>query len=71
MFTYMRNPIEKGDELYKRIMVMPSVKNAVTYMNDSNITKADLVILCKRYNVIIEIKVNHTPYQVKLDSGGV
>jgi len=46
-----------NDELYKRIMVMPSVKNAVTYMKDSNITKADLVKLCKRYNVIIEIKV--------------
>jgi len=46
-----------NDELYKRIMIMPSVKNAVTYMKDSNITKADLVKLCKRYNVIIEIKV--------------
>ena len=46
-----------NDELYKRIMVMPSVKNAVTYMKDSNITKADLVKLCKRYNVFIEIKV--------------
>ena len=47
-----------NDELYKRIMVMPSVKNAVTYINDSNINKADLVKLCKRYNVIIEIQVN-------------
>ena len=46
-----------NDELYKRIMVMPSVKNAVTYMNESNITKADLLKLCKRYNVSIEIKV--------------
>ena len=26
-------------------------------MKDSNITKADLAKLCKRYNVIIEIKV--------------
>ena len=46
-----------NDELYKRIMVMPSVKNAIAYMNDSNITKADLGKLCKRYNVDIEIKV--------------
>lgn len=46
-----------NDELYKRIMVMPSVKNAITYMNDSNITKSDLAKLCKRYNVDIEIKV--------------
>ena len=46
-----------NDELYKRIMVMPSVKNAVNYINDANINKADLVKLCKRYNVNIEIKV--------------
>ena len=46
-----------NDELYKRIMVMPSVKSAVTFMKDSNITKADLGKLCKRYNIVIEIKV--------------
>lgn len=46
-----------NDELYKRIMVMPSVKSAVTYMKDSDITKADLAKLCKRYNILIEIKV--------------
>jgi hypothetical protein len=46
-----------NDELYKSIMVMPNVKSAVTYMQDSNITKADLSKLCKRYNIIIEIKV--------------
>jgi hypothetical protein len=46
-----------NDELYKRIMVMPSVKSAITYMQDSDITKADLSKLCKRYNIVIEIKV--------------
>jgi hypothetical protein len=46
-----------NDELYKRIMVMPSVKSAITYMQDSDITKADLGKLCKRYNIVIEIKV--------------
>ena len=46
-----------NDELYKSIMVMPSVKSAVAFMKDSNITKADLGKLCKRYNIVIEIKV--------------
>jgi hypothetical protein len=46
-----------NEELYKRIMVMPSVKNAVAFIKDSDITKSDLTKLCKRYNIIIEIKV--------------
>ncbi len=46
-----------NEELYKRIMVMPSVKNAVAFINDSDITKSDLTKLCKKYNIIIEIKV--------------
>ncbi|NMM63439.1 hypothetical protein HBE96_12260 [Clostridium sp. P21] len=46
-----------NDELYNRIMVMPSVKSAVAFIKDSNITKSDLSKLCKRYNIIIEIKV--------------
>lgn len=42
-----------NDEIYKRIMVMPSVKSAVTYIKTCDINKADLNKLCKRYNVDI------------------
>lgn len=46
-----------SDEIYQRIMVMPSVKSAINYIQTSNIPKSDLNKLCKKYNVIIEIKV--------------
>ena len=43
----------KNDEIYKRIMIMDSIKNASAYMKASEITKSDLSKLCKRYNVIV------------------
>ncbi|MDW8802482.1 hypothetical protein P8V03_15140 [Clostridium sp. A1-XYC3] len=46
-----------NDEIYQRIMVMPSVKSAIAYIKECNISKADLSKLCKRYNISIEIKV--------------
>lgn len=46
-----------SDEIYQRIMVMPSVKSAITYIQTSDIPKSDLTKLCKKYNVVIEIKV--------------
>ncbi|MCT8977864.1 hypothetical protein N4T77_14785 [Clostridium sp. CX1] len=46
-----------NDEIYQRIMVMPSVKSAIAYIEKCNISKADLSKLCKRYNISIEIKV--------------
>lgn len=46
-----------NDEVYQRIMVMPSVKSAIAYMRTCDITKSDLSKLCKRYNISIEIKV--------------
>lgn len=46
-----------NDELYKAIMVMPNVKSAVKYILDSKITKPDLNKLCKRYNIIMPVKI--------------
>ena len=46
----------KGDEIYKRIMIMCSVKDAVSFMKTSDITKSDLNKLCKRYDIFIEAK---------------
>lgn len=43
----------KNDEIYKRIMIMDSIKNASAYMKTCEITKSDLSKLCKRYNVIV------------------
>ncbi|WP_202765777.1 hypothetical protein [Clostridium paridis] len=40
-----------NDEIYKRIMVMPSVKSAIAFIKTSDINKADLSKLCKRYNI--------------------
>lgn len=45
-----------NDEIYKRIMVMDSVKSATSYMKSSEITKSDLNKLCKRYNVFVDGK---------------
>lgn len=42
-----------NDEIYKRIMVMPSVKSAVAFIKESDIKKSDLSKLCKRYNIEI------------------
>lgn len=45
-----------GDEIYKRIMIMSNVKDAVSFMKTSDITKSDLNKLCKRYDIFIEDK---------------
>ena len=45
-----------NDEIYKRIMVMDSVKSANTYMKTCDISKSDLSKLCKRYNILVEGK---------------
>ena len=43
----------KNDEIYKRIMIMDSIKNASAYMKTCEISKSDLNKLCKRYNVFV------------------
>ena len=45
-----------NDEIYKRIMVMTSVKTAKSFINTCDISKSDLGKLCKRYNVFVEGK---------------
>ncbi|MFA9399168.1 MAG: hypothetical protein ACERKV_13010 [Clostridiaceae bacterium] len=45
-----------SDEIYKRIIVMDSMKVAKTFMNSKDITKSDLTKLCKKYDVFIETK---------------
>lgn len=45
-----------GDEIYKRIIIMCSVKDAVNFMKTSDITKSDLTKLCKRYDIFVEAK---------------
>jgi hypothetical protein len=45
-----------NDEIYKRIIVMTSVKTAKSFIKTCDISKADLGKLCKRYNVFVEGK---------------
>lgn len=45
-----------NDEIYKRIIVMTSVKTAKAFINTCDISKGDLTKLCKRYNVFVEGK---------------
>jgi len=45
-----------NDEMYKRIMVMTSVKAAKGFIKTCDISKGDLGKLCKRYNVFVEGK---------------
>jgi hypothetical protein len=45
-----------NDEVYKRIIVMTSVKTAKSFINTCDISKGDLGKLCKRYNVFVEGK---------------
>ncbi|SMC20116.1 hypothetical protein SAMN02745134_01038 [Clostridium acidisoli DSM 12555] len=42
-----------NDEIYKRIIVMTSVKGAIAYIKTCDIKKSDLSKLCKRYNINI------------------
>jgi hypothetical protein len=46
-----------NDEIYKRIMIMDSVKSANNYMKTCDISKSDLSKLCKRYNIFVESKL--------------
>lgn len=43
-----------SDEIYKRIIVMDSIKDANAYMNSNDITKSDLTKLCKKYDIFVE-----------------
>ena len=45
-----------NDEVYKRIIVMSSIKTAKSFINTCDISKGDLGKLCKRYNVFVEGK---------------
>lgn len=45
-----------NDDIYKRIMVMTSVKAGKSFMNTCEINKSDLGKLCKRHNIFIEGK---------------
>lgn len=45
-----------NDEIYKRIMVMDSVKSASAYMKTCEISKSDLSKMCKRYNIFVDGK---------------
>jgi hypothetical protein len=45
-----------NDEIYKRIMIMDSVKSANAYMKTCDISKSDLSKLCKRYNIFVQGK---------------
>lgn len=45
-----------NDEVYKRIIVMTSIKTAKSFINTCDISKGDLGKLCKRYNVFVEGK---------------
>lgn len=42
-----------NDEIYKKIMVMDSVKAATTFVKTCEISKSDLSKLCKRYNLLV------------------
>ena len=42
-----------NDEIYKKIMIMASVKAALTFVKTSDISKSDLSKLCKRYNLFV------------------
>jgi hypothetical protein len=45
-----------NDEIYKRIIVMTSVKTARSFIQTCDISKGELGKLCKRYNVFVEGK---------------
>jgi len=45
-----------NDEMYKRIIVMTSIKAAKSFMKTCEISKGDLSKLCKKFNVFVEGK---------------
>ena len=42
-----------NDEIYKKIMIMDSVKAATAFVKTCEISKSDLSKLCKRYNLFV------------------
>ena len=45
-----------NDEIYKKIMIMESVKAATTFVKTCEISKSDLSKLCKRHNLFVSEK---------------
>jgi len=45
-----------NEEIYKRIMVMDSIKAATAYMKTCEVTKSDLIKMCKKYDIFIAPK---------------
>ena len=45
-----------NDEMYKRIIVMTSVKTAKSFIKACDISKGDLGKLCKKFNIFVECK---------------
>lgn len=43
-----------GEEIYKRIIVMESVKDANAFMKSSEISKSDIGKLCKKHDIFVE-----------------
>jgi len=42
-----------NDEIYKKIMIMDSIKTATAFVKTCDISKSDLSKLCKRYNLFV------------------
>lgn len=42
-----------SDEIYKRIIVMDSIKDASAFMKTNDVSKSDLTKLCKKYDIFI------------------
>ncbi|MBU3100341.1 MULTISPECIES: hypothetical protein [Clostridium] len=45
-----------NDEMYKRIIVMTSIKTAKSFIKTYDISKSDLSKLCKKFNIFIDGK---------------
>lgn len=45
-----------NEEIYKRIIAMDSVKAATAFMKASDISKSDLVKMCKKHDIFIAPK---------------
>lgn len=45
-----------NEEIYKRIIVMDSIKAANAYMKICEVTKSDLIKLCKKHDIFIAPK---------------
>jgi hypothetical protein len=43
-----------SDEIYKRIIIMDSMKDANAFMKSNEITKSDLNKLFKKYDIFVE-----------------